>query len=215
MKRLLAYLFCAIAIQMTASAHVLDEYVQSAQIMLARDGVKIELRLVPGVDVAERVFTKIDLNNDGQISSTEEQAYAQRVLKDLTLEVEGQRTLLALKKVEFPTRREMNEGVGAIRLELTAQAIFNTQGEHQIAFRNDHLPELSVYLVNALVPTNSEIKISGQERDPLQREMRLSFRATPAETISAPPASRSWAGVLIVCAYLVMIIPIWKQLGRS
>ncbi|HEX8143817.1 MAG TPA: hypothetical protein VF553_14560 [Pyrinomonadaceae bacterium] len=40
-------------------------------------------------------------------------------------------------------------------------------GEHQLPFRNNHLPELVVYLVNAPVPTTSEIKISGQERDPL------------------------------------------------
>jgi nickel/cobalt exporter len=71
------------------------------------------------------------------------------------------------------------QGICAIRLDLAAEAALGTAGEHQLSFRNDHLPELGVYLVNALVPTTSEIKISGQARDPLQREMRLSFHVTP------------------------------------
>ena len=218
MKRLLACFLCALAFQATAAAHVLDEYVQAAQITLAPDGVRVELRLTPGVQVADRVFSMIDVDGDGKISPAEEQAYARRVLQDVALEVDGRRAPHALMEVEFPSRREMNEGIGAIHLDLTAGADLGAAGEHQLSFRNNHLPELSVYLVNALVPATSEIKIGGQARDPLQREMRLSFRVTPRVIPHVTPADTHgpwlWTSVLLLCLCLVLLFPQWKHLRQ-
>ena len=214
MRRLLACLLCAFAFQATAAAHVLDEYVQAAQIVLAPGGVRVELRLTPGVEVADRVFMMIDVDGDGQISSAEEQAYARRVMQDIALEMDGRRVPLALTGIQFPSRREMKEGVGAIRLDLAAEAALGTAGEHQLSFRNDHLPELGVYLVNALVPTTSEIKISGQTRDPLQREMRLSFHVTTHVTPADTDGPWPWTGVLMLCLCLVLLFPLWKRLRR-
>lgn len=211
MRRTLAWLLCALALQATAAAHVLDEYVQAAQIALAHEGVRVELRLTPGALVADRVYALIDIDGDGRISPLEEQAYARRVIEDVALEVDGRRASLRLKGSEFPSRRELDEGVGAIRLELTADADLVTAGEHRLSFRNDHLPELGVYLVNALVPKASEIKLGGQERDPLQREMRLSLHVTSAGT----RGPRLWTGVLMLCVCLVLLIPRWKRRRRA
>jgi hypothetical protein len=204
MKRLLTCLLCAFAFQATAAAHVLDEYVQAAKIMLAPDGVRVELRLTPGVEIAGRVFAMIDVDGNGQISPAEEQAYARRVLQDIALEMDG--------------RREKNEGTGAIRLDLKAETGLGAAGDHQLYFRNDHLPELSVYLVNVLVPTTSEIKISGQERDPLQHEMRLSFHVTPQVTPRVIPADTHrpwpWTGALMLCLCLLLLFLLWKYLRQ-
>jgi hypothetical protein len=207
LKRLLACCLCAFAFQATA-AHVLDEYVQAAQIALVPNGVRVELRLIPGVEVADRVFALIDSDGDGQISSAEEQAYARRVTEDIALEVDGRRTSLALTKVEFPTRREMNEGVGAIRLDLTAEAELLAAGEHQLSFRNHHLSELSVYLSNALVPRTDAIEITGQQRDALQRELQVNF-------LVLSPDARAWPrriGVLMFGIFLALSLTQWKRL---
>lgn len=214
MRRLLAFCLCAFAFQAMAAAHVLDEYVQAAQITLAPGGVRVELRLVPGVEVASHVFAMIDVDSDGQISPAEEQAYAQRVLQDIALEVDGRRAPLALTGIHFPSRREVNEGVGAIRLDLAAEAASGAAGEHQLSFRNDHLPELGVYLVNALVPSTSEIKITGQERDPLQRELRLSFHVTSHVTPADTHGPWLWTGMLILCLCLALLFSQWKHLRQ-
>jgi nickel/cobalt transporter (NicO) family protein len=210
MRRLLFCSLCACAIHTTATAHALDQYLQIAQIALAPGGARVELRLIPGVQVADRVFALIDVDGDGNISSAEEQNYARSVLRDIALEVDGRRTPLALTGVRFPSRSEMNEGVGAIRLDLAADAALGAAGEHQLSFRNDHLPELGVYLVNALVPTTSEIKISGQARDPLQREMRLSFHCAPEDTLGLRP----WTGALMLCLCLALFFSRRKRPGR-
>ncbi len=220
MKLLLACFLCAFAFQAIAGAHVLDEYVQAAQITLAPSGARVELRLVPGLEVAHYVFRMIDIDGDGQISPAEEQAYARRVLQDIALEVDGQRAALALTGVQFPSRREMNQGIGAIRLDLAAEAALGVAGEHQLLFRNEHLPKLGVYLVNALVPT-TEIKISAQARDPLQHEMRLSFHVTPADTNKTPaqpPAGYlkgPLTGALMLCLCVALLWPQWKHLRRA
>jgi hypothetical protein len=36
-------------------------------------------------------------------------------------------------------------------------------GRHRLFFRNNHLPEIGVYLANALKPATSEVGISAQE----------------------------------------------------
>jgi hypothetical protein len=210
MKRLFACFLYAFAVQATAGAHVLDEYIQGAQIELAPGGPRIELRLTPGARVADRVFAMIDVDGDGQISPAEQRGYARRVLQDLALEVDGRRAPLALIGIDFPSRSEMNQGIGAIRLDLAADAPLSAAGEHQLVFRNEHLPELGAYLVNALIPTSREIKIGGQERDPYQREMRLSFHVNP--TPAGGP--RPWAVVLMLCVCLVLLFPQWKYLRR-
>jgi hypothetical protein len=208
MKRLVACFLCALAFQATAAAHVLDEYVQAAQISLAPGGVRVELRLVPGVELANRVFRMIDVDGDRDISPTEEQAYARRVLQDIALEVDGRRAPLALTGVGFPSRREMNEGIGAIRLDLTAEAALGATGEHHLSFRNGHLPELSVYLANALVPATDVIKITGQQRDALQHGLQVDFRVLSAD---ARGRARGM-GVLLFGICVTLLLTQWKRL---
>jgi hypothetical protein len=215
MKRLLAGLLCALVLHITVSAHVLDQYLQVAQIALSPEGARVELRLIPGVQVAPRIFALIDTDGDEKISPDEEQAYAQRVLQDIGLEVDGQRAPLTLAGIQFPLRHEMNEGNGAIRLNLAAEVTLGAAGEHQLAFRNDHLPELGVYLANALVPASDAIKTTEQHRDPLQHGLQVDFRVRSANTSTQP----WWTGVWLISLmlllfglFLTMFIPRRKRL---
>lgn len=208
MRRPLFCLICTCAFAATATAHVIDQYLQVAKIALASNGVRIELRLTPGAQVANRIFALIDVDGDGQISPAEEQAYVRHVLQDITLEVDGRRLPLALAGVQFPSRREIDEGLGAIRLDLTAEAALNAAGDHQLLFRNDHLPELGVYLANALIPATRAIKITGQQRDALQHGLQVDFRVLPTDARAWP----RWTGVLLFGLSLALLLPQWKRL---
>jgi nickel/cobalt exporter len=208
MRRLLLCLLSVCILRLTASAHVLDQYLQVARIAIEPDGARVELRLTPGVQVAQQIFALIDVDGDGQISSAEEQAYARRVLQDIALEVDRRRTPLVLTGVQFPSRREMNEGIGSIRLDLAAEVVLSSEGEHQLSFRNDHLPELGVYLANALVPSTEAIKISGQQRDESQHGLQINFLMTTA----AAPAWPRWAVVLLFGLCLALLITQRKRL---
>ena len=201
MKRLPILLLCLCTLHLPIAAHVLDSYLQIAQVALSPDGVRIELGLIPGVDVADRVFALIDADGDGRISPAEEQAYVRCVMQDVALQIDGKTVPLALTIVEFPSRSEMNEGVGEIRLNFAAETSLNLAGEHRIIFRNDHLPELGVYLANVLVPSTDAIEITGQRRDPLQHEFQADFRVLPAQTTTS---SSRYAGVFLIVICLAL-----------
>ena len=96
------------------SAHRLDEYLQATTIALAPHRVQAQIRLTPGVAVFPAVVPTIDLNRDGLISSDEQRAYAERVLGDLSLTLDGEPLKFRLSSAKFPGIDEMKEGRGEI-----------------------------------------------------------------------------------------------------
>ena len=157
-----------------AWAHRLDEYLQATRFALSPDQIVLEMDLTPGVDVAPLIFFSISTNHDGQISDAEARAYVNRVLNEIVLELDGRRQHLEPVRSQFPSLQEMRDGTGAIRIEARS-AWACAPGPHLVFFRNNHQPDRAAYLVNALVPKSRSIEITGQRRDPLQREMRLGF----------------------------------------
>jgi hypothetical protein len=216
MKHLYLSLFCLCVLHATVSAHVVDEFVQAAQLTLASNGIAIELRLTPGVELADRAFAMIDRDGNGKISPAEEEAYARRIMHDVTLEVDQQRMALTLKGAQFPSKSDMKAGVGVIRLNLWADASLRNAGEHQTLFRNNHLPQLSTYLANVLVPTTEGIRITGQQRDVLQQELQVNLRVNSADApvpLQIAPVARSlWPKILMSITGLALVISIWLAL---
>jgi len=72
-----------------AFAHRLDEYLQATLISVEKDRIQVEIRLTPGIAVLPIVLAKIDADGDGIISQAEQRAYAQRILQDLPLSIDG------------------------------------------------------------------------------------------------------------------------------
>ncbi len=157
-----------------AAAHQLDEYLQATRIAIEPDRIVFEIGLTPGVTVAERIFASIDRNGDTRVSESEIQAYGRQVLQDLTLEFDGHLLPLALVHAESPAWPEVRDGIGTIRLAAAAEARV-PRGHHRLQFVNRHLRDISVYLVNALVPSTSAISIRAQQRDVGQHSIRLEF----------------------------------------
>jgi len=161
----------------TASAHRIDEYLQAARLAIAPDRITLEMDLTPGVDVAPLIFALINTNHDGMISQAEGRAYTNQLIKEIVLDLDGHRQRLSLVRAQFPSFREMNEGVGTIRIEAVAVCA-SGPGQHVLSYQNNHRNDISVYLVNALLPASRNIEITAQRRDPLQRGIQLAFTVT-------------------------------------
>jgi hypothetical protein len=157
-----------------ASAHRLDEYLQAALISVEKDRVQVFLRLVPGVAVSSSVLAGIDTNADGVISRAEQQAYAERVLGDLSLTAEGNRLRPRLVSVHFPAVEEMKEGLGEIRIELSAD-LPRGGPNRRLVLENAHQGRIAAYLVNCLVPRDPDIRIVAQDRNEQQSVYRLDY----------------------------------------
>jgi len=180
MKRAVAafsFIGFSLAFAATAWAHRIDEYLQAARLAIAPDRVTLQMDLTPGVDVAPLIFALISTNHDGSISEREARAYATQFLKEVVLDLDGHSQRLSLVRAQFPSFQEMNEGVGTIRIEAFAVCA-SAPGNHVLSFQNNHRSDISVYLVNALVPASRNIEISGQHRDSLQRGIQLQFTVT-------------------------------------
>jgi len=169
----------AIALAREAGAHRLDEYLQATRIGVATSHIDVSLELTPGVAVADQILAVIDQDRDGQVSKKETAAYTQRVLDDLKIQLDEKALKLTVVETSFPAVKEMKAGAGIIRIKTTTPIERFSTGSHTLGFTNAHLPSMSVYLVNALVPKDPAIKINKQTRDELQKYYRLEFGVRP------------------------------------
>jgi hypothetical protein len=162
-----------------------------------KDRVHGEIRLAPGALVWSRVFFLIDADNNGIISAAEERAYASRVLGDLVLSVDGRRLSLRLLSVQSASVEFLKEGMGDIRIDFDAVAPA-ANGNRRLTFENHHRPEISVYLVNTLVPSDPDIRIAAQTRNYDQSSYRLDY----VEGSIAPVSPRRgwWSDALAALA---------------
>jgi hypothetical protein len=164
-----------LALPAPSLAHRLDEYLQATRISLARDHIDVELDVTPGMLIAWNVTSRLDLDADGQISPLEAEAYGRTVLRDAQLDLDGVPLLLRLTRVEVPSVGELNDGVGTIQIRATGQIHPIAPGRRSVFFVNNHHPDGSVYLANALVSVAPGIDVVAQTRDVRQREIRVDY----------------------------------------
>jgi nickel/cobalt transporter (NicO) family protein len=180
-------------------AHRLDEYLQATRISLARDRIDIEIDVTPGALMAGDITARLDLDADGHISPLEAEAYGQAVLRDTQLDLDGVPPLLTLTRVEIPSVGEMSDGVGTIQIRATGH-IALTPGRRSVVFVNNHRPDGSVYLANALVSADRGIEVVAQTRDVRQRQIRVDYEVqkTGGSALAWSLVAAGMLGTLVV-----------------
>lgn len=156
------------------AAHRLDEYLQATVISVEKDRVEASLRLTPGVAVAATVLAAVDADSDGEISAAEQRAYAEQVLQDLSLSVDGNALPLHLSAVEFPATAEIKAGLGEIQIQWRADVPAGA-ANRRLVFENHHQSEIAAYLVNCLVPQDRNIRVVAQHRNEQQSFYQLNY----------------------------------------
>lgn len=196
--------FCLLVL--TASAHRLDEYLQGTILSVSKDTVHVEITLTPGVAVFPALIATIDTDGDGQISAAEQSAYAERVLHDLSLSIDGRSLAPHLTSAEFPAIGEMKEGRGEIHLQF--QADLPRGGAHRrLILENRHESRIAAYQVNVLVPRDPDIRIERQNRNYTQSFYELEFTQAGVEAGSLLSRARGPLGMiaLIVISWLALV----------
>ena len=161
------------------SAHRLDEYLQAARVSLAHSRVALEIDLTPGAAVADGIIALIDRDADKRISPLEAERYGREVLADVVLELEGRAISLTLDHVEATSLEELRYGVGTIQVRASGEVESRMSFRRYVRFQNNHQPGSSVYLVNALIPSDPGISVIGQTRDAKQRDVRIEYSVSP------------------------------------
>jgi len=204
-RTLAAAAVIVVSLAMPASAHRVDEYLQATLISLDKDKdhVEVFMRLTPGIAVSSIVLASIDTNADGVISETEKRAYAEHVLADLSLTVDGHRLTPRLVSVDFPEVEEMKAGLGEIRIAFTA-ALSNGGSNRRLVFENHHQRRIAAYLVNCLTPRDQNIRVTAQNRNEDQSFYQLDYvqageRSEPLY-LKWRPSLRGWNGWPVAAA---------------
>ncbi|HEX4227859.1 MAG TPA: HupE/UreJ family protein [Bryobacteraceae bacterium] len=174
MKTRLSTLIAILSLGLPVFAHRLDEYLQAMIVSVEQGRIQVSMRLIPGVAVSSAVIAAVDSNGDGAFSEAEQQTYAQEVLGDLRLSVDGHALKPRLRGVSFPAPADMKEGLGEIHIEFDAD--LRAGGPHRtLVIENHHEPRMSVYLMNSLVPQDPNIRVTAQNRNQNQSYFRLDY----------------------------------------
>jgi hypothetical protein len=177
--RRLGLLLGLIVLPSSALAHRLDEYLQATLVTIDPGEVRLQINLTPGVAVAERVLALIDRNHDGVISTNEASAYGELLKRELVVRLDGRNVPLKLSTSNFPAPSELRTGWGIIQVEFSAPVGLLAPGAHKLAFKNEHLPRLSVYLFNAAQPKPGSVQITRQRRNKNQSTGEIEFTIWP------------------------------------
>lgn len=201
---------------MPTAAHRLDEYLQATMISVEKNYVRAQMYLTPGVAVFPAVLASPDTDADGTISGAEQQAYAQRVLRDLSLMVDGRSLSLRLLSVSFPATKEMEEGRGGIRVDWIADLPFR-RPKQTLIFENHHQSRIAAYLVNCVLPRDPDIRITEQKRNYLQSLYKLDYMQADVrqELWSAWWSSASVQTCIAALLVLVPLTLIWRHRDLS
>ena len=215
-KRFTAAVFFGLA-AMPALAHRLDEYLQGTLVSVEKTRVQAEITLTPGVAVYPIVFADIDTNADGVISETEQRAYALRVLRDLSVTIDGHPLRLQLLSTQFPTIAEMKDGLGEIRIDFTAD-LPSGGATRKLILENHHLSRIAAYQVNCLVPRDPDIRIAAQDRNYSQSFYQLEYVQAGAPSHALFLASWSgddgWLGAVALLLF-ARFAWLWRLRGRG
>jgi hypothetical protein len=187
------------------SAHRLDEYLQAARVAIDPVGVTVELDMTAGVAVADRVLADIDRDRDGRISPGEAQAYVDHVVGALAFDVDGVPLATHVTGAHFPEVDAIRAGEGTIRIDLAAHIAQLTAGAHHFHYRNTHRGDISVYMANALVPSDDRVQIADQERDGDQRTLDVAYVLADRQA--------SWMPRLLVIAFVGALVIGFRQVN--
>jgi hypothetical protein len=170
-----------------AWAHRIDEYLQATIFSLESNRAQATMRLIPGVMVATPVIATIDTNHDGLFSEPEKQAYAERVLRDLSITIDGETAKPQLDAWVIPDAPQLRDGLGEIHLEYHVDLPPSTTSNRSMIISNHHLNDASVYLMNVEVPQDRDLRIVDQKRNARQSTYEVDYAQT---TVAASPSDR-------------------------
>src|SRR5208283_308528 len=110
------------------------------------------------------LLAEIDIDKNGIISDIEQHAYSSRILRDLSLKIDGQVLTPQLVSMQFPAIGEMEAGRGEIQIEFAAD-LPPGSSHRKLTFENHHQSRIAAYQVNCLISRDPDIRILAQNRN--------------------------------------------------
>jgi hypothetical protein len=159
------------------------------------------------------VLAEIDQDANGFISDSEQRAYAQRVLRDLILTVDGHRLTPRLVSLAFPPAQQMKDGLGEIRIGFAA-ALTRGGPSRKVTLENRHIAGISAYQVNCLSPSDPDVRVLAQRRNYTQSFYELDYAQAGVRSAAVLTDGGGWIAVLAVGLSLRLAL-LWRSKSSS
>jgi hypothetical protein len=203
------------AIPPAAYGHVLDEYLQSTLVAIEPGDIRLKINLTPGIEIADKVLSQIDHNDDGVICSDESAAYADMLKRDLTVRLDGRDAQLELTASNIPKVAELRTGQGIIQMEFSITPCSFSGGNHRLTFVNRHFDSLGVYLFNAARSPSGSIRIARQYRNTNQSQGEIEFDYELPSSLSLRTTSLLAAVAIVLVGMLTALRRIMPSATNS
>jgi hypothetical protein len=168
-----------LTISRVTEAHRLDDLLQAAFIEITPTEIRLQLNLNPGVEVSDKLIWMIDRDGDRTISASEGKIFSESLKQKLEVSVDNHPLAIEVMTAEFDPPSELRTGSGNIKVEMRARLSHALTGVQWLRFENRNWPEMSAYLVNAVVPRVRTIRILKQVRNDNQSIGWIDFSVAP------------------------------------
>jgi hypothetical protein len=195
-----------------AFAHRLDEYLQGTILSIEKTSVQAHMTLTPGVAIFPFLIPSIDTDSNSVISETEQRAYADRVLRDLSLIIDGHHLMPTIASLRFPTIDEMKEGRGKIQLDFGAD-LPRVGRNRKLTLENHHFTPIAAYQVNCTVPSDPNIQIATQVRNYSQSSYVLEYVQTNVGPVELSAISVLWLSPIALLMFIRFAV-VWLRRAR-
>ena len=180
-----------------ACAHPLDEAMQLSTLTVAWDQITIEIEIMIGPLLIDRLANAVNTNGDTEFSPAEQEAWGQQLTGYVSLSIDGQVVPLRLMRVRVPTYRALlneQECVTVCYQAAIGDASNQPDRPHRVTYVNKYLKALSFYATSVLVHEDVDMDISNWRDDGSVYSFVYGPAKIPAPTprptdISSPPAT--------------------------
>jgi len=197
----------------TGFGHRLDEYLQGTLLSVEKNRVTAEMTLTPGTAVLPLLLAEIDTNADGVLSGAEQRGYATRVMREISMTIDGVPLRPSLTAVRFPSIEEMHDGRGEIHIEFAAD-LPSGGTQRSLVLENRHESRMAAYQVNCLVPRDPGIRVIAQKRNYSQSFYELDYVQTgagwSAAAMGRSPGGFGWLSALAIVLG-ARFLWLWRQ----
>ncbi len=161
-----------------AFAHPEHEVVQNAYLTLTAGEVRLQLDLSPGPEVAGVFVRPLDANGDKRITDAEARAFAQAILRQSKLTLDGAPAAFTLQSVTAPTYDALTSGAATLKVYALARRADGV-GAHRLAYENRYAPIESRCIGNVFLQASGgwQYQVTGQEHASAGRKLTVRYTA--------------------------------------
>ncbi|MBC2607053.1 hypothetical protein [Pelagicoccus albus] len=146
------------------SAHPHNIMYQQANLTLSRNVITVEIAIVPSTEIGNQMSKDLDLDHNGFLGQNEMQSFAQALLDQTELAIDGVSIKLDASSISYPQGQASEQGLTHISIKSNASGSFDPQTSKEIHFAisyDRYSPEWFVqpWLTKDLLPKEKNPKI--------------------------------------------------------